>query len=51
MLTTPAGFFFGLDGNFLPVLGIALAVDGHESGIELKSATTLGAKIQRFSNE
>ncbi len=29
MLTTPASFCFGSDGNFLPVLGIALAVDGH----------------------
>jgi len=50
MLTAPPCCCLNGDGNFLPVLGIALAVNGHESMIELKSAvTTPGVEMSVWS--
>ncbi len=35
MLTAPVGCFFGTRGDLVPVLGVALAVDGHEPMLSL----------------
>jgi hypothetical protein len=37
MVTTPFGCFFSGRGDLIPVLGVALAVDGHEMGLRLES--------------
>ena len=42
MLTTPASCFFGSGGDLIPVIWVALAVDGHEPwlSLELESGVT-----------
>ena len=37
MVTPPFGYFFSGRGDLIPVIGVALAVDGHEMGLRLES--------------
>ena len=50
MLTAPANGVFSSQGNFIPVFGIALAVDGHEPEMELNLGVVSIAYTTRSSD-